>query len=352
MRWELLNSEHMSESTMTDIQESFSLDTLRRRFTREDSGATLTGVMAWVARWPLLIGAATAFAIWVVLHYVEAFFLGAVVNEIHWNAFDALRALVLFIMVELAFVGFAVVARRIELAIAEKLNATHHIQAVSINGFAEITERRDPSTGKHIRRIGFYSRLLAETLAQTPKYSGVITHEYIRDIWIAAPLHDIGKVGVADAILKKRARLSLDEYEIMKMHAIIGGDLMAELERQLPYKTFYSLGKEIAYHHHQKWNGTGYPNVFTTGNTQVFFVQSGVGRPLRGEEIPLSARIMAVADVYDALVSRRVYKDAFTHVQAREMILSERGEHFDPDVVDAFIKAEPQILAIAEDNRD
>jgi len=283
---------------------------------------------------------------------MEAYFLGSAVQVMHWNSFDALRALVLFVMVELVFVGFALVARRIEVAIEEKLKATQHIQAVSINGFAEISEKRDPATGKHIRRIGLYARLLAETLAKNPKYSAIITREYIRDIWIAAPLHDIGKVGVADAILKKKARLSFDEFEMMKMHSVIGGDLMAELERQLPYKTFYSLGKEIAYHHHQKWDGSGYPNVLQTGNTQVFFVQDGVGKPLKGEEIPLCARIVAVADVYDALVSRRVYKDALTHIQAREMIIAERGRHFDPDVVDAFLQAEPHVLHIAEENRD
>lgn len=342
----------MSETTATELQIPFSLDTLRRRFTREDSGATLTGLLAVVARWPLISGAVTTFAIWMALHYAEAFFLGPVAQVMHWNAFDALRALILFVMVELVFVGFALVARRIEMAIEEKLKATHHIQAVSINGFAEISEKRDPLTGKHIRRIGLYARLLAETLAKNSKFSSVVTQEYIRDIWIAAPLHDIGKVGVADAILKKKARLSMDEFEIMKMHSIIGGDLMAELERQLPYKTFYSLGKEIAYHHHQKWDGTGYPNVLMAGNTQIFFVQDGVGEPMRGEAIPLSARIVAVADVYDALVSRRVYKEALTHAHARDMIIAERGRHFDPDVVDAFLRAEPQVLQIAEENRD
>ena len=343
----------MSEYEATqDYVKLLSLHTLRRRFTREDSRATLTGILAVVARWPLLSGALTAFAIWVALHYVESYFLGQACREIHWNAFDALRALVLFVMVELVFAGFAIVARHIELAIDEKLRATHHIQTVSINGFAEITEKRDPCTGKHIRRIGLYSRLLAQTLARNPKYASIITPEYVRDICIAAPLHDIGKVGVADAILKKKARLSGDEFEIMKMHSIIGGDLMAELERQLPFKTFYSIGKEIAYHHHQKWNGTGYPNVLRAGNSEVFFVQEGVGRPLSGEEIPLSARIMALADVYDALVSRRVYKDSQSHVDARAIIVAERGGHFDPDIVDAFIQAEPEFAQIVEENRD
>lgn len=342
----------MAQYSLSDLQNPVWFDTLRRRFTREDSGATLTGFLAFVARWPLFSGAITAFAIWVALHYVEAYFLGNTTQELHWNGFDALRALILFVMVEGVFVCFAIVAKRIEVAIEEKLKATQHIQAVSINGFAEISEKRDPCTGKHIRRIGLYARLLAESLSHNPKYHGIITPEYIRDIWIAAPLHDIGKVGVADAILKKRARLSLDEYEMMKMHAVIGGDLMAELERQLPYKTFYSLGKEIAYHHHQKWNGKGYPNVLHTGNSMVFFVQDGVGKPLQGDEIPLCARIVALADVYDALVSRRVYKDAFSHQEARQMILAERGEHFDPDVVDAFLQCELQVIEIAEKNRD
>lgn len=342
----------MSDFLPPDFLGQLSLQTLRRRFTSEDSGATLTGFLAFVARWPMSSGAVAALLIWLAIHIPEWYFLAEASSKYHWSLADILRALILFLMVELLFWGFAKVARRIEVAIEEKLKATHHIQAVSINGFAEITERRDPSTGKHIRRIGLYARLLAETMAQDPRYAALVDHEYIRDIWIAAPLHDIGKVGVADAILKKKDRLSFDEYEMMKMHSVIGGDLMAELERQLPYKTFYSLGKDIAYHHHQRWDGTGYPNVLQTGNAMAFFVQEGVGKPLAGEEIPLCARIVAVADVYDALVSRRVYKDAQSHAEARALIVAERGKHFDPAVVDAFLKAEPRVVAIAEENRD
>jgi putative two-component system response regulator len=247
------------------------------------------------------------------------------------------------------------VARRVETLLAEKEKVIIEkmlIQEVSINAFTEISEKRDPSTGNHVRRIGLYSKILAESLADNPKYKEIITPEYIHNLAIAALLHDIGKVSVADAILKKTGRLSVDEFEMMKLHTVIGGDLIAELERQLPGETYYTLGKEIAYHHHQKWNGNGYPNVLVLGDSKIFLVQDGVGKPLREEEIPLSARIVSVADVYDALTSWRVYKEAYPHEKVRGMIFDESGRHFDPDVVDAFRRAERRILKVNEEFRD
>lgn len=226
------------------------------------------------------------------------------------------------------------------------------LQEVSIQGFAKISDTRDPFTGKHVERMAVHAKIIAEELSKVPKYASYISPQYIKDLHVAAPLHDIGKVGIADKILKKKGALTLDEFEIMKLHTVIGGDLMAELERKLPYKTFYSLGKEIAYHHHQRYDGTGYPNVLSTGGTQVFVVQAGLGEPLKGQEIPLSARIVAVADVYDALVSKRVYKDAYPHEIARDMVVSERGKHFDPEVVDAFLSAEERILEAARQHKD
>ena len=136
------------------------------------------------------------------------------------------------------------------------------------------------------------------------------------------------------------------------MHTIVGGDLMAELEIKLPGTSFFKRGCEIAYHHHQRWDGSGYPNILRIGNSVAYFVEPGVGHPLKGEEIPLSARIVALADVYDALRSRRVYKEPFTHETARDMILQERGKHFDPDVVDAFFEIETEILQIAASFKD
>jgi len=226
------------------------------------------------------------------------------------------------------------------------------IQKESVEGFAKISEARDFSSGQHIQRMKEYAKAIASALAFNPKYSQIVTPQYILDIHIAAPLHDIGKVGTKDDILKKRGKLSGEEFELMKMHTIIGGDLMAELEDKLPGTSFFVRGREIAYHHHQRWDGTGYPNIMNFGGSVAYFVESGVGRPLRGEEIPLSARIIALADVYDALRSRRVYKEPFSHEMARDMILQERGKHFDPDVLDAFFSIESEILQIASSFKD
>jgi response regulator RpfG family c-di-GMP phosphodiesterase len=226
------------------------------------------------------------------------------------------------------------------------------IQQESVHGFAKISEARDLSSGQHIQRMKEYARIIAQSLIGNPKFQGIVDNDFVLDIYISAPLHDIGKVGTKDEILKKRGKLSGEEFELMKMHTIVGGDLMAELEDKLPRTTFFSRGREIAYHHHQRWDGTGYPNILSIGGTMAYFVEPGVGRPLKGAEIPLSARIVALADVYDALRSRRVYKEPFTHETARDMISQERGRHFDPDIVDAFLAIESEILLIAASFKD
>ncbi|NLB64514.1 MAG: HD domain-containing protein [Fibrobacter sp.] len=226
------------------------------------------------------------------------------------------------------------------------------VQEVTVLGYAKISEARDAATGEHLNRMGRYAGIIAQYLAKNPKYSSYVSPQYVQDILVAAPLHDVGKVGTSDAILSKKGPLTSEEFELMKMHTIIGGDLMAELERKIPYTTFYSLGREIAYHHHQRWDGTGYPNVLKVGGETVFFVQPGVGKPLRGEEIPLCARIVSLADVYDALRSRRCYKEPFSHETAKDIILQDRGKHFDPDVVDAFLAAESMILKVSKAFKD
>jgi putative two-component system response regulator len=231
--------------------------------------------------------------------------------------------------------------------ILEGLERGNEIQKVSILGFAKISEVRDPDTGDHIIRMSHYSRMLAQEMARLPEYSSYITRTYCDEIFIAAPLHDIGKVGIRDDILKKRGGLTAEEFEIMKMHTIIGGDLLHELEMKLGWRTFYSLSKEIAYHHHQRFDGTGYPNVL--GKSRAMFVEPGIGSPLKGKEIPLSARIVAMADVYDALVSRRCYKEPIPHPQARNMIVAESGRHFDPDLVQAFLRIEPELIRVSRE---
>jgi len=229
---------------------------------------------------------------------------------------------------------YMITSRNLSVRIHEGLNQVKQTQNVSVMGFTRLAEARDPDTGDHILRIAHYSRLIAEELAQQGKYEKYITPSYVEEIYISAPLHDIGKVGIKDEILLKEGRLTDDEFEIMKMHTIIGGNIIAELERKLNFRTFFSLGKEIAYHHHQKYNGRGYPNIF---KDDIMLVEEGVGKPLSAEEIPLSARICALADVYDALVSKRCYKRAFSHETACDIIQAEKGEHFDPAIVEVFL---------------
>ena len=171
-------------------------------------------------------------------------------------------------------------------------------QKAGVLGLTRVTAARDESTSLHLRRVGLMTEAIARALARNPKYSSYVTESYIADLVVASALHDIGRVGISDEILRKKGSLTAAEFDAMKMHTIIGGDIISELQRALPFRSYYELAREIAYHHHQRWDGTGYPNVLQNGNKTSFFVQNGVGAPLAGEKIPLSARIVAVADVY------------------------------------------------------
>ncbi len=218
--------------------------------------------------------------------------------------------------------------RKLENALIESNKNVQDARIATILGLAKLAEYRDSDTGAHLERIREYSKILAEELAKTPKYEGYITKEYIDDLYNSSILHDIGKVGIPDSILLKPGRLTPDEFEIVKQHSKLGGDAIRAIETKIKGKSFLTLGKEIAYYHHERWDGKGYPEG------------------LKGEEIPLSARIVALADVYDALTSKRTYKEAFSHERAKEIITSERGSHFDPDIVDAFIKREKEFREI------
>ena len=197
-----------------------------------------------------------------------------------------------------------------------------------IFSLAKLAESRDPETGKHLERVQNYSRLLAQELAGMPKYEGIVDDEFVHLVYQTSPLHDIGKVGIPDSILLKPGRYSDDEFELMKLHTTIGAETLDAALAQNPNARFLQVAREIAAAHHERYDGRGYP----------------LG--LSGEEIPLSARIVAVADVYDALTSKRVYKDAFAHHVARNIILKDSGTHFDPDVVDAFLAVEAQFIEI------
>lgn len=205
------------------------------------------------------------------------------------------------------------------------------LQDVTIIAMAMLAETRDFETGNHIQRTQSYVRVLAERLQQDPRYAAQLSNEAIETITKSAALHDIGKVGIPDRILLKPGRYEPDEFEVMKKHTQIGHDAILRAERVLGTEdSFLAIAREIAHGHHEKWDGSGYP------------------QGLAGEAIPLSARLMALADVYDALVSRRVYKEGVPHAKAVEIIAEGRGRHFDPEITDLFLAIEDEILGIAQ----
>ena len=219
----------------------------------------------------------------------------------------------------------------LEAEVARRMTENDLIQQVSIRALAHLAEIRDPETGNHILRTQGYVRLLANALASHPRFIDTLTPRYIDLLSRSAPLHDIGKVGIPDHVLLKPAKLTVEEWEVMRTHAKLGSDAIEEAERDIEQPlAFLTLAKEIAHWHHEKWDGSGYPDG------------------LRGDEIPLSARLMALADVFDALINVRVYKAAMPYDEARALILSGTGQHFDPDVVTAFDNHFDQFVAIAE----
>jgi len=199
---------------------------------------------------------------------------------------------------------------------------------VVIFALAKLAESRDEDTGGHLERIRFYSKVLSETMAILPNVPKDLNKKLIDNIFHTSPLHDIGKIGIPDYILLKPGRLDDAEFNYMKQHSQIGFETLNEALKRYPNAEYLRVSAEIARSHHEKFNGSGYPEG------------------LVADEIPLSARIVALADVYDALVSKRIYKDSFSHDTAKNIILEERGEHFDPRVVDAFLKSEEQFIAI------
>ena len=199
-----------------------------------------------------------------------------------------------------------------------------------IMGFATLVENKDGNTGGHIRRSSAYARLIAGNLKKNRKYRNIITRDYINHLIQSAPMHDVGKVGISDAILQKPGALTPEEFETMKGHAVAGGRIIQETFGHLLDTQYRDMAFQVARYHHEKWNGRGYPDG------------------LAGEEIPLCARIMAVADVFDAISSRRCYRDAMPLEECYRIIEKGRGEDFDPDVVDAFMMNPGKIEEIYE----
>lgn len=205
---------------------------------------------------------------------------------------------------------------------------------VSVLALASLAETRDNETGGHILRTQHYVRVLAEHLSSHADFKEALDMETIQLLYKSAPLHDVGKVGIPDSILLKPGKLTDEEFLVMKTHAQLGADSLEVAEKRLGTNSFLRFAREIAQSHHEKWDGSGYPEG------------------LQGDDIPLSARLMALADVYDALISKRVYKPAFDHEKAKAIILEGDGHHFDPRVVAAFIECESEFVEIAAEFKD
>lgn len=217
-----------------------------------------------------------------------------------------------------------------EAEVTQRTKEVNMIQDVSMVAMGSLAEARDNETGNHIRRTQAYIELLTTQLKDHPNFKSYITEETIHLLLKSAPLHDIGKVGIPDHILLKQGRLSTEEFEIMKKHTTIGREAIMNAEKMLDAPvSFLRFARELAYYHHERYDGTGYPEG------------------LSGDDIPLSGRIMAVADVYDALISSRIYKWPLSHEKAVEAIREGRGTHFDPDVVDAFLAISDQFQEVA-----
>jgi len=201
---------------------------------------------------------------------------------------------------------------------------------MTILALAKLAESRDPETGSHLERVQNYCRVIAHHLKNKSKFRHIVDDEYVKLIYQTSPLHDIGKVAIPDYILLKPGPLTEQEFEIMKTHTIHGAATLDAALAEFPETSFLEMGRDIALAHHEKYDGSGYP------------------RGLVGDEIPLSARIMTLADVYDALTSRRVYKEALGHEISSSMIVTETGTHFDPDIIEAFLAEEQQFIAIRQ----
>ena len=218
----------------------------------------------------------------------------------------------------------------LEKKVISRTKTIKRTQEVTIFSLARLAESRDPETGNHLNRIREYCRFIASKLYEKRTFPEDITKEFISDIYHSSPLHDIGKVGIRDSILRKKGSLSDEEFTIMKKHTVIGGKTLEMAEKKLRprSRSFLTMGKNIAYAHHERFDGKGYPFQ------------------LKREEIPIEARITSLADIFDALRSKRVYKDEIDHETTKDIILQERGKQLDPRIVDIFEEYEEDFKAI------
>jgi len=223
----------------------------------------------------------------------------------------------------------------LEEKVLKRTEQMEELQDVAMVAMGALAESRDSETGNHIRRTQRYMKLLAMHLKNHPRFSDYLTPEIITTLYKSSPLHDIGKVGVPDNILLKPGKLTDEEFVEMKRHTLYGRDAIAAAEQPISKAdNFLICAKEISYSHHEKWDGSGYPEG------------------LKNNEIPISARLMAVADVYDALISKRIYKSSMPHEKAAAIIEEGKGTHFDPDIVDAFLEISQDFYAISQKYSD
>ena len=223
----------------------------------------------------------------------------------------------------------------LEAEVARRMQENNLTQQVTIRALAHLAELRDPETGNHILRTSAYVQQLAISLHRHPRFAATLNERTVDLLARSAPLHDIGKVGIPDHILLKPGKLTPDEWTVMQTHSKLGSDAIEQAERDIEVPLeFLTMAKEIAHWHHEKWDGSGYPDR------------------LAGDAIPISARLMALADVFDALISVRVYKPPMPYAEARAIIAAGRGKHFDPDITDAFLAGFDDFVAIAERHRE
>ena len=222
----------------------------------------------------------------------------------------------------------------LERKVAERTLEIALTRDTAIHGMAALAGTRDHETGNHIRRTQRYIRLLARHLSRHPRFREFLGERNIETLFKSAPLHDIGKVGIPDSILLKPGRLDSEEFEVMKTHATLGRDALPTDGEQAGSIPFLSMARDIAHSHHEKWDGSGYP------------------QGLKETAIPLPGRLMAIADVYDALINERIYKPAFSHETAVEIIQAEKEKQFDPDIVDSFLHLQEEFYDISRQFSD
>lgn len=222
-------------------------------------------------------------------------------------------------------IALAEYERSLEEKVAVKVEEIENMYDVITISFAGLVESRDGVTGGHLKNTSIYFTAFIEHLITVPKYKEQLPPQLVKKACRSAPLHDVGKIAIEDAVLRKAGSLEDEEFAKMKMHSVIGGEIFAFIRNRIPDKEFAQVAEQIARHHHEKWNGMGYPDG------------------LKGEEIPLVARIMSIVDVYDALTSKRPYKEPFSHEKSMAIIASNSGRDFDPELVKEFVNIEDKI---------